>query len=91
MTVRIAEDHLEYIYLEHFPDAGVPDEIWIDHCAYGGSRRKRIKPICIRPRSYVVGRRLWYDVAAVEAWLEDQKVQSARGSTELAQVVGGAR
>lgn len=31
------------------------------------------------PRSYVVGRRLWYDVADCEAWLEEQKAQSVRG------------
>jgi DNA-binding transcriptional MerR regulator len=39
------------------------------------------------PRSYVVGRRLWYDVADLNAWLEDQKAQSARG----AELVGGVR
>jgi hypothetical protein len=39
------------------------------------------------PRSYVVGRRLWYDVADLEGWLEDQKAQSVRG----ADLVGGAR
>lgn len=31
------------------------------------------------PRSYVVGRRLWYDVADLEAWIEDQKARSVRG------------
>lgn len=36
------------------------------------------------PRSYVVGRRLWYDVADLETWLDDQKAKSTRGGTELA-------
>jgi DNA-binding transcriptional MerR regulator len=31
------------------------------------------------PRSYVIGRRLWYDVADLDAWLDEQKAQSARG------------
>jgi hypothetical protein len=31
------------------------------------------------PRSYVVGRRLWYDVADLESWLADQKARSVRG------------
>lgn len=39
------------------------------------------------PRSYVVGRRLWYDVTDLEAWLADQKAQSVRG----AELVGGER
>jgi hypothetical protein len=39
------------------------------------------------PRSYVVGRRLWYDVADLEAWLEDQKAQSARGA-DLTRLAG---
>lgn len=41
------------------------------------------------PRSYTVGRRLWYDVADLEAWLADQKAQSVRGGTEIP--VGAAR
>jgi DNA-binding transcriptional MerR regulator len=31
------------------------------------------------PRSYVVGRRLWFDVPDLEAWLDEQKVRSVRG------------
>ncbi len=31
------------------------------------------------PRSYVVGRRLWYDIDDLQAWLEAQKAASARG------------
>jgi hypothetical protein len=31
------------------------------------------------PRSYVLGRRLWYDVADLEAWVEQQKAKSVRG------------
>jgi DNA-binding transcriptional MerR regulator len=31
------------------------------------------------PRSYVVGRRLWYDVEDLEAWLHEQKEASVRG------------
>jgi DNA-binding transcriptional MerR regulator len=42
------------------------------------------------PRSYVVGRRLWYDVGDLEAWLEDQKAQSVRGA-ELVGVHGERR
>lgn len=31
------------------------------------------------PRSYVVGRRLWYDVSDLKEWLHAQKAQSLRG------------
>jgi hypothetical protein len=31
------------------------------------------------PRSYVVGRRLWYDVADLDALMDVQKAQSVRG------------
>ena len=31
------------------------------------------------PRSYVVNRKLWYDVADLDAWMEQQKAQSVRG------------
>jgi hypothetical protein len=31
------------------------------------------------PRSYVVGRRLWYDVEDLQAWLDAQKAVSVRG------------
>lgn len=31
------------------------------------------------PRSYVIGRRLWYDISDLEAWIENQKAQSLRG------------
>jgi hypothetical protein len=31
------------------------------------------------PRSYVIGRRVWYDVADLAAWLDEQKAMSARG------------
>jgi hypothetical protein len=31
------------------------------------------------PRSYVVGRRLWYDVADLEEWMDAQRAQSVRG------------
>ena len=30
-------------------------------------------------RSYVVGRRLWYDVVDLDAWLDAQKARSVRG------------
>jgi DNA-binding transcriptional MerR regulator len=35
------------------------------------------------PRSYVVGRRLWYDVADLDAWIQAQKAQSVRGGVGL--------
>lgn len=31
------------------------------------------------PRSYVIGRRVWYDLADIESWVDAQKAQSARG------------
>jgi DNA-binding transcriptional MerR regulator len=31
------------------------------------------------PRSYVVGRRLWYDVCDLDEWLNAQRAQSRRG------------
>ncbi len=31
------------------------------------------------PRSYVVGRRLWYDIDDLQAWLDAEKAASARG------------
>jgi hypothetical protein len=43
------------------------------------------------PRSYVVGRRLWYDVADLEAWLDDQKAHSVRGTDLTAAQPGIAR
>ena len=33
------------------------------------------------PPSYIIGRRLWYDVADLEAWVADQRKQSVRGAT----------
>lgn len=33
------------------------------------------------PRSYVVGRRLWFDVADLESWLDGQKAGSVRGES----------
>lgn len=33
------------------------------------------------PRSYVVGRRLWYEVADLTAWLDGQKAGTVRGGT----------
>jgi hypothetical protein len=35
------------------------------------------------PRSYVVGGRLWYDVADLDAWTEQQKAQSIRGGVTV--------
>jgi hypothetical protein len=32
------------------------------------------------PRSYVIGRRLWYDTEDLQAWLDDQKAASVRGA-----------
>jgi len=37
------------------------------------------------PRSYTVAGRLWYDVADLEAWLDEQKAQSVRGGLEVVQ------
>lgn len=37
------------------------------------------------PRSYVIGRRLWYDVADLEAWIAEQKAQTLRGGLATAQ------
>jgi DNA-binding transcriptional MerR regulator len=34
------------------------------------------------PRSYVVGRRLWYDVEDLQHWLDAQKAHTARGGDE---------
>jgi hypothetical protein len=34
------------------------------------------------PRSYVVGRRLWYDVADLDEWLKTQRAASVRGGVE---------
>jgi hypothetical protein len=31
------------------------------------------------PRSYVIGRRLWYDVEDLRDWLDGQKAASVRG------------
>jgi hypothetical protein len=31
------------------------------------------------PRSYVVGRRLWYDIEDLQAWVDAEKAASARG------------
>ena len=31
------------------------------------------------PRSYVIGRRLWYDVTDLRAWVDGQRAASVRG------------
>lgn len=31
------------------------------------------------PRSYVIGRRLWYEVADLDVWLDEQRARSVRG------------
>ncbi len=42
------------------------------------------------PRSYVVGRRLYYDLADLDAWLERQKAQSVRGGVASSPIVSAS-
>jgi hypothetical protein len=42
------------------------------------------------PRSYVLGRRLWYDVADLDAWVEQQKAQSVRGCVAWSPIVSAS-
>ena len=39
------------------------------------------------PRSYTVARRLWYDVADLEAWMEQEKLQSVRGGIQISELM----
>lgn len=43
--VRTAEDRTAMLFLEHFD--GIPDKLWTDPGAYGGSRRKPFRPDCV--------------------------------------------